>query len=828
MSEGKNQQQTQAINLSTFLDESVLPRLSADQIFTHHSHNFHKSDQKWRGGCPWHASKSGSSFTVNPQTLQWWCQGCGVGGGAIQYLDRLANGNGSPRGVDFINRCRQLCEWADVPFPERKVSPEEAEKARRREARRAILQSIINYCQQNIPQNAREYLHSRGLSDDDITNLGIGYYSSAKKTKNLLEKQGHDLKTAYGTGVLNHDMEGYTTFPWMDDHGRPLTIYGRWHEKVPPPGKPKTLALNNPKWGDGVLEHTKRSPLYLDRAIQNGHADLVLFEGVLDGALYQARGITNAVACVAAQLSKLQTETLKKRGIKSVTICLDPDSGGDSGTQSCIKSLSAVGIEAFVAPRLPDGLDPDEFLLAHGIDGWKAHVSKSVHAQRYKAQILCSKHKQGDEWTDQGLKAVIEDAITYCKSITDPKIITELDRFFIPEIIEQTGISKSLFRNRLSVEQVKPLLGSPFGEVSIEDLRISRFLEAPPQPIKCLFKKSLPLKTLGYWVSNGGLGKGFSLLQSGISVASGMPLFDGVFDIETPGKAFLVFGEDQEEIIHHRLHSILNSLFVYRDLPNVMRRLNENLFIKCVSGEDVRLMAPVNGVFHPSLAFWDLLELLTSIPDLRLVALDPISRFFVGNENDASESTYFCSLLELIAKETGAAVVATSHTSKASGRGKNALIQEALRGSSGFTNAARWQLNMAAVDESEAKTLRINKEEVPRHLWAKVTKKNYGPPEMHFLLRRDDHGVLRRVAIPDVDLNQEVKEAIITKVAELKAAGESHTADAFSRKFKKTWEGFGYRKLKGLITQCLVDETLTLVPGKSKNNHDVVYLELPE
>ena len=73
-------------------------------------------------------------------------------------------------------------------------------------------------------------------------------------------------------------------------------IYGRWHAKTPPEGRPKTIALP----GEG----TKRSPLYFDRARQAGHGHLVLVEGVLDAALLQVLGDTRVVACVAAQLSK--------------------------------------------------------------------------------------------------------------------------------------------------------------------------------------------------------------------------------------------------------------------------------------------------------------------------------------------------------------------------------------------------------------------------------------------------------------------------------------------------------------------------------------------
>ena len=160
----------------------MIPRLSADDVFTHEAHRWQKdSDSKWRGGCPWHSSKSGTSFYIDPGTKRWRCPACQIGGGPVQYLHRLAGGKtASPRGKEFEDIVRRLCELARVDFPERDLTPEQQEQARRREARRAVLDSV----NAGVPAAAlvrgrlvrAEYLLARGFTDDDAQALGLGLY----------------------------------------------------------------------------------------------------------------------------------------------------------------------------------------------------------------------------------------------------------------------------------------------------------------------------------------------------------------------------------------------------------------------------------------------------------------------------------------------------------------------------------------------------------------------------------------------------------------------------------------------------------------------------
>jgi DNA primase catalytic core len=363
-----------------------LPKLTAEEIFTDPSHQFTKSGNKWRGSCPWHKSKSGSSFTVTVDSKQWWCQGCGFGGGPVQYRYRLAGGDGSPRGKEFVDTVRALAELAGVRFPERELTPEQQEAARRWETRRAILQSLMLLARQNLwsdaGQVARDYLCSprRGITEDDLRALEFGLYLDVAQVEAWFRAKGFRRQDLKDAGVLNPKWAGYVCIPWSDEYGRPLTVYGRYQQHAPPDGLPKTLALPG--------ENTKKSCLYYDRARQARHKHVVLVEGVLDAALAQVRGDSRVIACVAAQLSGEQAKTLARHRTEAVTVCLDPDQGGERGTESCLKSLESEGIAAYVAPALPENMDPDEYITVHGIDHWRAHVDRAAPAHIYRAERL--------------------------------------------------------------------------------------------------------------------------------------------------------------------------------------------------------------------------------------------------------------------------------------------------------------------------------------------------------------------------------------------------------------------------------------------------------
>jgi archaellum biogenesis ATPase FlaH len=429
--------------------------------------------------------------------------------------------------------------------------------------------------------------------------------------------------------------------------------------------------------------------------------------------------------------------------------------------------------------------------------------------------------------------------------VEDAMIVQIFDRYPIGEKYREKG---STMNNWLQVQiekarqyvsenpsefppQKKPDNGSScFAGLDLGALSVERLLNTEPEPTRWFLKGSLPLGSLGVLASDGGVGKSFLLLQLGLATALTAQFLN--YEV-AKGKAVLLFGEDSESVIHHRLRDLLRPSYESGAIQAIESFIKENLYITSLAGKSATLIEPTREGMRTKSAFDDLLKLLKGVSDLKLVVLDPLSRFFSGNENDSNQMSRFAELLERIAVETGATVIISQHTGKASNgqyaKGNDPLKYGAIRGSTALTNAARWQMNLRYPDDKELKKLGISEEDARFYVFGRVTKKNVGKPEDRFLLKRDEEtGELRLWDTSKLQGgSDEIEEAVIRKIAELQEAGMPATKRGFSREYgKEWWKDHGTTKLERLIDRLVSEDRISLVNSKNKQGREVVYLHV--
>jgi DNA primase len=82
-----------------------------------------KAGGTYKGLCPFHQERT-PSFTVTPARGTFKCFGCGEGGDAIAFVEKVEN-------VDFVGAIEHLAKRFGVQIEYEEISPE-AEAARRR------------------------------------------------------------------------------------------------------------------------------------------------------------------------------------------------------------------------------------------------------------------------------------------------------------------------------------------------------------------------------------------------------------------------------------------------------------------------------------------------------------------------------------------------------------------------------------------------------------------------------------------------------------------------------------------------------------------------
>jgi hypothetical protein len=371
--------------------------------------------------------------------------------------------------------------------------------------------------------------------------------------------------------VLWRRLEGYIVVPWADEHGRPLTLYSRWPAKVPPlmkdlpawtkkraeqfaaweaaaDGKPwqeprvfKTFALSG--------KDTKAVPYCLDRARRAGHRELVLVEGIFDAALLQVRGETRAVASVAAQLSGEQGKTLQRCRVQRVYVCGDPDGGGDRGTLANVEALTGAGIEAFVVPRLPDELDPDEFVLSRSIEAWRVWVDGSEHALEYRARLLLETHRPaGGAWTAPARESLLDEACAVAAKLPAGRA-GDLERYFWLRLAAALGEDvhalRRRFREHCACSQGDgKKAGSGFRWAPIDSATFAQLDCRPRWLVRRLLVRDQPAIAGGPKK----VLKTSMLVDLAVSLATGT-FFLGEFSIPAPVRVALLSGESGQHTL---------------------------------------------------------------------------------------------------------------------------------------------------------------------------------------------------------------------------------------------------------------------------------------
>jgi DNA primase len=390
------------------------------------------------GLCPFHADTA-PSFTVAPEKGIFHCFGCGAGGNVFSFLMQHQR-------LSFPEAVQELARRYGIPITFKELGPEGAQQAKKRalafevNAMAAAFYTATLASAEGAP--GRAYLKKRGLTPEIIRKFQLGYaVDEWDALRRHLQNRGISLELAQEVGLLMPRAQGgfydrfrkRIIFPIFDRQSRVIAFGGR----IVGEGEPKYL--NSPE----SLLYSKGRTLYgLPQAAEALRASGValVVEGYLDLIALQVHGIGNVLATLGTALTREQVRLLKSLAEK-VVLVYDGDAAGARAMMRAFPLFVQENLAVRALP-LPAGMDPDNYVHAHGADLFRTAWEAAQPWFIYLLEDLITTHGLDIE----GRVRVLEELRPYVQALTEP---VERD-LWLKHTGERLGVDEGVLRQSLT------------------------------------------------------------------------------------------------------------------------------------------------------------------------------------------------------------------------------------------------------------------------------------------------------------------------------------------------------------------------------------------
>jgi len=337
-----------------------------------------KAGGTYKGLCPFHQERT-PSFIVTPARGTFKCFGCGEGGDAIAFVEKLEQ-------VDFVGAIEFLARRFGVELEFEEISPEADRARRRRERLEQLLERATAFYERMLWESeagafSREYLAGRGLGEEVSRQFRLGYAPGGPTLARRAVQEGFEEDELLAAGLVNRRGNDYfarrLVFALADARGRVRGFQARkLHEDDPLQAK----YVNSPesdlfKKGDLLygLDTARQAIAKEDRAVVvEGNTDVL--------ALRQAR-FQPVVASMGTALTEAQLRELG-RLTKRVFLCFDADAAGRDATLRGMELAVAQGFAVHIVPLAP-GTDP-----ADDPDAFQRRLAAPVSYLVHRVRLL--------------------------------------------------------------------------------------------------------------------------------------------------------------------------------------------------------------------------------------------------------------------------------------------------------------------------------------------------------------------------------------------------------------------------------------------------------
>jgi DNA primase len=371
-----------------------------------------------KGLCPFHDEKS-PSFNVSNGL--WHCFGCGEGGDAIAFIQKIDH-------LSFAEAIEHLASKAGIQlrYTEGGYVPgrQKGERTRLVEAHRAAAEYYAEQLMTPAAEIGRRFLSERGFGREEAARFGVGYAPNEwEALVRHLRGRGFSDKELITGGLASQGrrgpidrFRGRLIWPIRDLTGDVVGFGARRLEERD--DGPKYL-------------NTPETPLFKKGSVLYG-ADLakkeiarrrqaVIVEGYTDVMACHLAGVGTAIATSGTSFGEEHIKILRRllmdqdEASGEVIFTFDGDAAGQKAALRAFESEHKFAAQTFVAVQ-PDGLDPCDLRMKHGDAAVRDLVASRVPLFRFAIRATIEKY---DLDTTEGRLAAIDAAAPIIAGIRD-------------------------------------------------------------------------------------------------------------------------------------------------------------------------------------------------------------------------------------------------------------------------------------------------------------------------------------------------------------------------------------------------------------------------
>jgi len=372
------------------------------------------------------------------------------GGANLSIVDYLI----SRDSITFIEAVNKLANIVGLQVPKG-----DYEDYRKDSIKANLLEEANSYFTYSLEtsdeaKETKDYLLSRGYTEEDIKNMELGYVPSQDRLTNYLLSKGHNKET------INDFIQDTRIFK---THKLSIAYRtGAYFKGF----KFRTTGEDKPKYINST--GLDKSGGFFNLSGLKGDKDLVIVEGELDSLHASVKGVENVVSIGGSKPSIEQIRNAIQRGAKAFTICLDREPYKEEETTKTVNEVIEIilneGVNKVYIVTLPDlgggKTDPDRLIKERGVDSFKESIKNGLIYYKFHLNQIILKYAKIQEETgiitDKEENLLLEEIVSTGLKIKEPLDRDRfIKRFLSMEAIKTLGITEDSLKTTVDKLQYK-------------------------------------------------------------------------------------------------------------------------------------------------------------------------------------------------------------------------------------------------------------------------------------------------------------------------------------------------------------------------------------